>query len=348
MRHSPGGLRVHDAAASQNLAVAPLGDASFRALADNAPVMMWRAGPDHRCDWFNRAWLAFTGRSLEQELGDGWAESVHPDDRERCFAEYVAACETARPFRLDYRLRRHDGEYRWITDSGGPFHQGDRLAGFFGSCMDVTEQREMEAHQQVLLSELQHRVKNNLQLIISFLALKARRVATEEAREVLEEVIQRVRAVGAIQERLHDSGGGGGVDLADYLPELARDVVNAEGSGAVTLTVDTAPVPTGVTQASTLGLMVNELLTNAMKHAFHGRGGELKLAIRPLPGGQAEIVIADSGPGFADEVLAAGGRAGSRGAGLVDALARKVPAALTRRNHDGAEVRLLFRPTAAV
>ena len=338
---------MHDAAASHDTAIAPLDDASFRALADSAPVMMWRAGPDHRCDWFNRAWLAFTGRSLEQELGDGWVESVHPDDRDRCLAEYVAACNAARPFRIGYRLRRHDGEYRWMIDSGGPFEREGGLGGFFGSCMDVTEQRELQAHQQVLLSELQHRVKNNLQLIISFLALKARRVETEEARAVLEDVIQRVRAVGAIQERLHDSDGGGAVDLADYLPELARDVVNAEGSGAVTLTVDTAPVPTGVTQASTLGLMVNELLTNAMKHAFHGHGGELKLAIRPLSGGEAEIVIADSGPGFADEVLAAGGRAGSRGAGLVDALARKVPAMLTRRNNAGAEVRLLFRPDTA-
>jgi PAS domain S-box-containing protein len=326
------------------------GDREFRELADHAPVMIWRAGPDKLCDWFNKPWLDFTGRAIEQEIGYGWAEGVHPDDLQRCVGLYEGAFDARQPFSMTYRLRRRDGEYRWLLDSGAPFDRNGVFAGYFGSCIDVTAQQELEAHQQVLLSELQHRVKNNLQLIISFMALKARRVETEEARLVLEETIQRVRSVGAIQERLHDSGAvGSSVDLAQYLPELAEDVLNAEGLGAVRLQVKAEPVQTSVTQAATLGLMVNELLTNALKYAFDEDGaGDLLLSLRPVGDGRAEIVVSDSGPGFPPEALnGGGGRAGSRGRSLVDALARKAPALLTRENDGGARVTVRFVIDAA-
>jgi two-component sensor histidine kinase len=170
-------------------------------------------------------------------------------------------------------------------------------------------------------------------------------VETQEARQVLEETMQRVRSVGSIQERLHDSGAiGASVDLAHYLPELAEDVLNAEGLGTVRLKVEAEPVRASVSQAATLGLMVNELLTNAVKYAFDEDGsGDLSLTLRPVGDGRAEIVVQDSGPGFPPEALNGGaGRAGSRGRSLVDALARKTPAVLTRENDGGARVTVRF------
>jgi two-component sensor histidine kinase len=139
------------------------------------------------------------------------------------------------------------------------------------------------------------------------------------------------------------------VDLAQYLPELAEDVLNAEGLGAVRLQVKAEPVQTSVTQAATLGLMVNELLTNALKYAFDEDGaGDLLLSLRPVGDGRAEIVVSDSGPGFPPEALnGGGGRAGSRGRSLVDALARKAPALLTRENDGGARVTVRFVIDAA-
>jgi len=86
--------------------------AAARQLVSDAPVMIWRSGIDKRCDFFNLSWLTFTGRTLAQELGDGWAEGVHPDDLAACFESYVAAFDARVPFRLEYRLRRFDGEYR--------------------------------------------------------------------------------------------------------------------------------------------------------------------------------------------------------------------------------------------
>jgi PAS domain S-box-containing protein len=115
----------------------------FRQLIDSAPVMIWIAGLDMLCHYFNKFWLDFTGRSLEQEMGNGWAEGVHPDDLKVCMETYVTAFKARRPFSMDYRLRRHDGAYRWIQDNGTPqFDVNGRFTGYIGSCIDVTERIE--------------------------------------------------------------------------------------------------------------------------------------------------------------------------------------------------------------
>jgi PAS domain S-box-containing protein len=112
----------------------------FRTAADAAPVMMWMAGPDKLCTFFNKSWLEFTGRKMEQELGNGWTQGVHPDDLDECLKTYVAAFEARKPFVMQYRLRRYDGKYRWIKDDGVPrFDARKNFAGYVGSCVDITE-----------------------------------------------------------------------------------------------------------------------------------------------------------------------------------------------------------------
>lgn len=122
----------------------------YRMLVEDAPIMIWRADAQGACDYFNERWLAFTGRSMEQEIGNGWATGVHPDDRDRCLRTYSLAFERRDFFEMEYRLRRSDGEYRWILDRGGPVMDGTgRFRGYIGSCIDVTERvvaREALAH----------------------------------------------------------------------------------------------------------------------------------------------------------------------------------------------------------
>jgi PAS domain S-box-containing protein len=117
----------------------------FRLVANTAPVLIWMSGPDKLCTFFNQGWLDFTGRSVEQELGEGWASGVHPDDLDRCLRTYSAAFDSRVPFEMEYRLRRHDGKYRWIMDYGVPrFDTGGAFLGYIGSCMDITDRKLSE------------------------------------------------------------------------------------------------------------------------------------------------------------------------------------------------------------
>ncbi|HEY6304540.1 MAG TPA: PAS domain S-box protein [Terriglobales bacterium] len=117
----------------------------FRLVANTAPVMIWTSGLDKLCDYFNQPWLQFTGRSLAAELGNGWSEGVHPDDLTACLYAYTKAFDARQPFETQYRLRRHDGEYRWVLDKGVPRFSGDNsFAGYIGSCIDITDRKLAE------------------------------------------------------------------------------------------------------------------------------------------------------------------------------------------------------------
>jgi PAS domain S-box-containing protein len=124
----------------------------FRTMANTAPVLIWISGLDKLCYYFNKTWLDFTGRTQEQEYGNGWAEGVHPEDLERCLDIYTSNFDARREFEMEYRLRRFDGQYRWLLDRGSPRWNADgEFAGFIGSCIDITEMKRAKDNQAFLL-----------------------------------------------------------------------------------------------------------------------------------------------------------------------------------------------------
>ena len=128
----------------------------FRTLCDNAPVLIWTSGPHKSCEWFNRRWLDFVGQTMEHELGNGWTTNVHPDDLDACLQIYQENFDAAQPFTMEYRLRRHDGEWRWMLDTGVPNLAADgSFAGYLGSCIDVTEQKAARHEAERLRERLQ-------------------------------------------------------------------------------------------------------------------------------------------------------------------------------------------------
>jgi PAS domain S-box-containing protein len=119
----------------------------FRDMADSSPALVWMAGPDGGCFYFNRPWFEFTGRRIDQEAGDGWLDGVHSEDVGRCRREHSEAIAARRTFRIEYRLRRRDGEYRWLLDQGVPrFDEHAQFMGYLGTCVDITTHVEADDH----------------------------------------------------------------------------------------------------------------------------------------------------------------------------------------------------------
>ncbi len=115
----------------------------YRIILESSPNMIWRANLTKECDYFNKTWLEFTGRTFEQEYGFGWASCVHPDDFDRCVEIYTTNFDKQEPFEMDYRLKRADGQYRWINDRGTPIYDDKKnFIGYIGSCLDITEKIE--------------------------------------------------------------------------------------------------------------------------------------------------------------------------------------------------------------
>ena len=164
----------------------------------SVPVLIWSSGTDKQCDWFNDAWLAFTGRTMEEELGDGWLDRVHPEDRERCLNTYSQAFDARAPFAMEYRLRRRDGQFRQVVDEGVPRTVDGAFRGYIGSAIDVTDQRLLE--EQLLQTRkmdavgqlaggVAHDFNNMLMIINGYTDLMLTRFANEDpTRHDLEEV----------------------------------------------------------------------------------------------------------------------------------------------------------------
>jgi PAS domain S-box-containing protein len=185
----------------------------FRTMANTAPVMIWMSGTDKLCTFFNTGWLGFTGRALEQELGNGWAEGVHRDDFDHCVEVYANSFDARQPFTMEYRLRRSDGEYCWILDSGTPrFASDGAFLGYIGSCMDISERKQVELDAQRHRSELAHLSR------VSLMGEMAASLAHE-----LNQPLAGIVSNAAAGQRFIDSGNITLPELRELLVDISAD-----------------------------------------------------------------------------------------------------------------------------
>jgi PAS domain S-box-containing protein len=235
-----------------------------------------------------------------------WLDAVHPDDRP-LLTNAVAELMATGAKEWTYRIVRPDGEIRWVYNRGRVVR--DRTGKPFRiDCLltDITHRKEAEDRLQaslhekeLLLKEIHHRVKNNLTTVSSLLSLQEQHSQGKAVGEILREAMSRIRSMGLIHERLYQSPRLSEIDAADYFRSLSAELVRVYGHGNVRLEIDADPFPLDIDSAIPCGLLINELLTNAIKYAFpDGRRGVIRIKLSPLPPTGFELEVSDDGVGF--------------------------------------------------
>ncbi len=291
----------------------------FRLVADAAPVLIWLRGTDKLCYWFNQPWLAFTGRSMEQEVGNGWAEGVHPDDFDRCLQTYIAAFDARTPFSMEYRLRRHDGEFRWLIDNGVPRYGADgEFDGYIGSCVDVTEYKNADAElrdadrrKDEFLATLAHELRNPLAPIRNGLQVMRLSGSDDsivvEVRSMMERQLnQMIRLVDDLLDVSRITRDN--LNLKKQQVELAAVIRSAvetsrplieQADHTITVTVPQTPIYLAA-DLTRLAQVFSNLLNNSAKYT--PAGGRIWLVVEGFEN-EVAVTVGDNGLGIPAESL---------------------------------------------
>ena len=287
---------------------------NYRSLVTNLKEVVFRTDADGRWTFLNPAWEEITGHSVAESLGTPFLNCVHPDDREHCRELFGASIRREREFsRHEVRYLTKQGGFRWtevfarlaLDDQG-------RITGVTGTLNDITTRKEAEERieaslreKEVLLKEVNHRVKNNLQVISSLLNLQREHIREEKARELFADAQGRIAAMALVHEKLYRSNDLGRVDFADYLRDLTDNLVGLMGSRVrnVSLQLESAGLHLGLDTAIPCGLVINELVTNAYKHAFPSGGpGRVAVTFTRADDGRLRLVVSDDGCGLPPEL----------------------------------------------
>jgi len=305
----------------------------FLQMANSSPILMWTSGPDKLCTFVNQTWLKFTGRTLEQDLGNGWAEGIHPEDVAASLKVYMEAFDHRLPFTMEYRLRRHDGEYRWLFDHGVPRYDGEQnFLGYIGSCTDITERKQAESEAQLARQELTHMGRvSTLGLLTGSLAHELNQPLTAilsnaqaaqrylsnghtnltEVVEILQDIVTEDRRAGEIISRLRSMLKKGEVKMSPLdINSLIGDVLGlVRGELAlrrVNSTTRLAPaLPPVLGDRVQLQQVMINLVVNACEAMSANPEAERRLTIQTeqLDAHHVQMAVRDEGPGFDPEGL---------------------------------------------
>ncbi|MGA8304707.1 MAG: PAS domain S-box protein, partial [Candidatus Acidiferrales bacterium] len=286
----------------------------FRLVADTAPVLIWMSDVDKLCNFFNQGWLNFTGRLLKDELGEGWVSGVHPDDVQHCLNIYSASFDARIDFEMEYRLRRFDGEYRWVVDYGVPRFEADgTFCGYIGSCVDITERKSSAESLKNLTGRLIHaqeeertRIARDLhddfsqRLALQCIELEQLRKALPqsemEGRARLLAMLKGAKAMSSdlrsLSHQLHSSR----LEFIGLLPALSGLCKEITEKYKIEVRFTGCELPVGIPKDIALCLfrVAQEALGNVVKHSEAAKGNvDLRLKANTL-----NLYVTDDGKGF--------------------------------------------------
>jgi PAS domain S-box-containing protein len=305
-------------------------EARFQAMADTAPVLIWMTGTDGLCNYFNKPWLEFTGRTIEEEVGLGWTQGVHPDDVQGCFDRYLPAFEARKPFGMEYRLRRADGEYRWVIESGIPrYTPGGEFTGYIGSNVDITERKRAEEERErlrqiqadlahinrvttmgELTASLAHEIKQPIAAAVTDAGtclkwLAREKPDIEEARGAVSRIIKDVNRASEIIGRIRslfkkEEPQREWVDVNEIIREMIALLSGEARRYSISIHTDLA---TDLPKIRGDRVQLQQVFMNLMLNAIDamneiGAPRELRIKSQPDPEEQLLISVIDSGVGL--------------------------------------------------
>jgi len=280
----------------------------FLLMADASPVMIWLSGADKSCTYFNKRWLDFRGRTIEEEKRDGWLEGLYPEDITPCMEAYKKAFNEKKNLQIEYRLKRFDNQYRWVLETGNPYFDSDgSFAGYIGSCVDITERKQMEEkleaslrEKEILLKEIHHRVKNNLQFISSLLYLQSANIKDSQIRDICNDIKNRISMMANIHENLYQSENFSCINFSKQINSLVNNIYQSYScnSKKIDFNIKVEDVTLELDMAISCSLILNELLTNSFKYAFTDKNeGEISIEFY-CRDKKYILVYKDDGKGF--------------------------------------------------
>jgi PAS domain S-box-containing protein len=308
-------------------------EARFRTVANTAPVMIWMSGPDKLCNFFNKGWIDFTGRSIEQELGNGWTEGIHPNDFDNCIGIFDNAFDARQEFRMEFRLRRFDGEYCWVLDHGVPrFESGGRFLGYIGTAIDIAERKraESELRQQrdelahmmrvsmmgELAASLAHELNQPLTAILSNAQAAQRFLAVnptdlEEVREILKDIVEDNNRASGVMRRIRALVKKEELEFAPLeLVTVIQDIVLlVQGDAALRNIHVNLECEPGMPEVRGDRVQLQQVLLNLLLNAFDAMkdspANERQVVVRAERDGGRKVTVAvrDRGKGVSGDQL---------------------------------------------
>lgn len=288
---------------------------------DEFPALIWRSGLDKLCDFFNKTWLEFTGRTMEQEYGNGWTEGVHPEDLEFCINKYITAFDKREPFVMNYRLKNKFGEYRWIRDYGRPFYDlDDTFLGYIGSCYDITDNKnnelaliELNATKDKFFSIIAHDLRSPLLSLVGLTDLLSQRIQKYDKAKIEQHIAVINKSTHQTYNLLEDlllwsmlqsdklTFNPQKVELAEICHEIIEEQKENAAAKAITVKCDDLNKTTLTADLNMLKTILRNLISNAIK--FTNPSGVVSLAAETNPE-ETIITVSDNGIGMSSEKIA--------------------------------------------